>query len=162
MYTTECLCLGKCFLWRKSRWPHYWINCYLETCGCAPSASFWHGIMMVIKELYVVCICRDVCCHFGRRRNKPGKINILIKETVTRTGLLSKGCPHFKKCSFFEHCSKGLWPPPFYLNSCPILQGVFFKTRFCREWKFDIMYLLHPQISPSMPQKPLFMQISCC
>ena len=32
-----------------------------------------------------------------------------------------------KKCSFFEHCSKGLWPPPpFYLNICPILQGVFF------------------------------------
>ena len=35
-----------------------------------------------------------------------------------------------KKCSFFEHCSKGLWPPPFYLNICPILQGVFFKRVF--------------------------------
>ena len=33
-----------------------------------------------------------------------------------------------KKCSFFEHCSKG--PPPFYLNICPILQGVFFKRVF--------------------------------
>ena len=33
----------------------------------------------------------------------------------------------WEKCSFFEHCSKGLWPPPpFYLNICPILQGVFF------------------------------------
>ena len=39
-------------------------------------------------------------------------------------------------------------PPPFRLNICPILQ--------------DIMYLFHPQISPSMPQKSLFMQISCC
>ena len=31
----------------------------------------------------------------------------------------------------------------------------------CRVWKFDIMYLFYPQISPSMPQKFLFMQISC-
>ena len=35
-----------------------------------------------------------------------------------------------EKCSFFEHCSNGLWPPPFYLNICPILQGVFFYSVF--------------------------------
>ena len=67
-----------------------------------------------------------------------------------------------EKCSFFEHCSKGLWPPPLYLNICPILQGVFFKTRFWALKMVVIMYLFHPQISPSMPQKSLFMQISCC
>ena len=33
-----------------------------------------------------------------------------------------------EKCSFFEHCSKGLWPPPplFVWTSC----GEFFKKRF--------------------------------
>ena len=39
-----------------------------------------------------------------------------------------------KKCSFFLTLFKRpLTPPPFHLNICPILQGVFFKTRFCRE-----------------------------
>ena len=47
-----------------------------------------------------------------------------IMSIMLRDAILSK------KCSFFEHCSKGLWPPPFYLNICPILQGVFFKRVF--------------------------------
>ena len=31
---------------------------------------------------------------------------------------LREAIPGEKWC-FFEHCSKGLWPPPFYLNICP-------------------------------------------
>ena len=77
--------------------------------------------------------------------------------------LLHKGSHPLRKVQFFWTLFKRpLTPPPFRLNICPILQGVFFKMRFCREWKFDIMYLFHPQISPSMPQKSLFMKISCC
>ena len=73
---------------------------------------------------------------------------------------LHLGKPTFQKSAVFLNIvQKAFDPPPFYLNICPILQGVFFKTRF---WAFDIMYLFHPQISPSMPQKSLFMQISCC
>ena len=36
-----------------------------------------------------------------------------------------------KKCSFFFNIvQKAFDPPPFYLNICPILQGVFFKRVF--------------------------------
>ena len=39
----------------------------------------------------------------------------------------NKGCPPFKKVQFFWTLFKRpLTPPPFYLNICPILQGVFF------------------------------------
>ena len=62
------------------------------------------------------CSQHDVCrSWFERRQNRH----------CIRDAILSK------KCSFFVHCSKGLWPPPpFYLNICPILQGVFFKVYF--------------------------------
>ena len=58
--------------------------------------------------------------------------------------------PISKKCSFFEHCSKGLCPPPppFIWTFVLFCRGVFW-THF---WAFDIMYLFYPQISPSMPQ----------
>ena len=68
---------------------------------------------------------------------------------------LHKGCPPFKKVQFFWTLFKRpLTPPPFYLNICPILQGVFFKTRFCREWKFDIMYLFHPKFHHQCLKSP--------
>ena len=56
-----------------------------------------------------------------------------------------------KKCSFFEHCSKGLCPPPppLLFEHLSYFAGGIFWTRF---WAFDIMYLFYPQISPSMPQ----------
>ena len=43
------------------------------------------------------------------------------------TNIYLRDAPLWEKCSFFEHCSKGLCPPPppFYLNICPILRGVF-------------------------------------
>ena len=33
-----------------------------------------------------------------------------------------------EKCSFFNIVQKAFDPPPFYLNICPILQGVFFNV----------------------------------
>ena len=102
IYTTERLCLSECFLWRKSRWPH-WIHCYLLRHMWLPQQHlFWHGIMMVIKQVYVLCICQDVCCHFGRWRKKPGKINILNKETVMRTSLLSKHMERVRRADFLQ------------------------------------------------------------
>ena len=54
-----------------------------------------------------------------------GNIHWVWAFILIRDALLSE------KWSFFEHCSKGLWPPPpFYLNICPILQGVFFERVF--------------------------------
>ena len=42
-----------------------------------------------------------------------------------------KGSHPPRKVQFFLTLFKRpLTPPPFYLNICPILQGVFFKTRF--------------------------------
>ena len=40
----------------------------------------------------------------------------------------NKGSPPFRKVQFFLTLFKRpLTPPPFYLNICPILQGVFFE-----------------------------------
>ena len=42
---------------------------------------------------------------------------------------LHKGCHPFKKVQFFLTLFKRPFtPPPFYLNICPILQGVFFNN----------------------------------
>ena len=41
------------------------------------------------------------------------------------------GKPSFQKSAvFFNIVQKAFDPPPFYLNICPILQGVFFKRVF--------------------------------
>ena len=57
-------------------------------------------------------------------RREHWVVTLMRRNMMTiRDAILSK------KCSFFEHCSKGLWPPPpFYLNICPILRGVFFNN----------------------------------
>ena len=102
-----------------------------------------------------------VCCTIMRERSKP-------ETEVAPTNMFQasvhpsdkvRDAPLSKKCSFFEHCSKGLWPPPLLFEHLSYFAGGVFWTRF---WAFDIMYLFYPQISPSMPQKSLFMQISCC
>ena len=52
-------------------------------------------------------------------------------------GRMLLGKPSAKKSAVFLNIvQKAFDPPPLYLNTCPILQGVFFKTRF---WKFDKM-----------------------
>ena len=79
---------------------------------------------------------------------------------------LKLGMPSFKKSAVFLNIvQKAFDPPPLlfehlsYFAGGVFSCGEFFKRRFD---KFDIMYLFYPQISPSMPQKSLFMQISCC
>ena len=43
----------------------------------------------------------------------------------------SLGKPSFQKSAvFFNIVQKAFDPPPFYLNICPILQGVFFERVF--------------------------------
>ena len=62
---------------------------------------------------------------------------MLVNQQDEKAPTLGK--PSFQKSAVFLNIvQKAFDPPPFYLNICPILQGVFFKTRFCREWKFDI------------------------
>ena len=58
----------------------------------------------------------------------------ILREDVAR-GYKSingdKGSPPLRKVQFFLTLFKRpLTPPPFYLNICPILQGVFFKRVF--------------------------------
>ena len=72
---------------------------------------------------------------------------VVKSHFLDRNIAYTKGSHRQRKVQFFLT----LFKRP--LNICPILHGVFFKTRFCREWKFDIMYLFHPQISPSMLYK---------
>ena len=55
-----------------------------------------------------------------------------LSSDLTNLGPLGK--PSFQKsAAFLNIVQKAFAPPPLYLNICPILQGVFFKTRFCRE-----------------------------
>ena len=49
-----------------------------------------------------------------------------------------------------------------FITIKPSSSNVFWQTIYLDKWYNDIMYLFYPQISPSMPQKSLFMQISCC
>ena len=49
---------------------------------------------------------------------------------VVKVRIMSKGSPHFKKVQFFLTLFKRPLTPPFYLNICPILQGVFFERVF--------------------------------
>ena len=72
----------------------------------------------------------------------------------------SLGKPSFQKSAVFLNIvQKAFDPPPLLFEHLSYFAGGVFWTQF---WAFDIMYLFHPQISPSMPQKSLFMQISCC
>ena len=58
-----------------------------------------------------------------------GKLSRWIETLYDK--VLAKGCHPERKVQFFWTLFKRpLTPPPFYLNICPILQGVFFKTRF--------------------------------
>ena len=71
----------------------------------------------------------------------------------------SLGKPSFQKSAVFFNIVQKAFDPPLLFEHLSYFAGGVFWTRF---WAFDIMYLFHPQISPSMPQKSLFMQISCC
>ena len=85
-------------------------------------------------------------------------IKILSLNNNCKT-IISKGSRPFKKVQFFLTLFKRPLTHPLLFEHLSYFAGGVFWTRF---WAFDIMYLFHPQISPSMPQKSLFMQISCC
>ena len=55
-----------------------------------------------------------------------------LRRTNSACGLRSYlGMPPFQKSAVFLNIvQKAFDPPPFYLNICPILQGVFFKRVF--------------------------------
>ena len=121
--------------------------------GCVPKQLWWlWHIQCVLKTSFLNCRFPK-CAFFGTP--------CTFKWLGSAWSCLGLGKPSGKKSAVFLNIVQKAFcpPPPLYLNICPILQGVFFKTRF---WALKIMYLFHPQISPSMPQKSLFMQISCC
>ena len=80
---------------------------------------------------------------------------VKVSEAIFPT----KGSLRFKKVQFFWTLFKRPLTPPLLFEHLSYFAGGVFWTRF---WAFDIMYLFPPQFSPSMPQKSLFMQISCC
>ena len=55
---------------------------------------------------------------------------------LTAQTVLHLGMPPFQKSAVFLNIvQKAFDPPPFYLNICPILRGVFFKRIF-EHWKW--------------------------
>ena len=54
-----------------------------------------------------------------------------IARTLRSYSMTALGKPSFQKSAvFFNIVQKAFDPPSFYLNICPILQGVFFKRVF--------------------------------
>ena len=48
-------------------------------------------------------------------------LNLFVRQPHIREAIMRE------KCSFLNIVQKAFDPPPFYLNICPILQGVFFN-----------------------------------
>ena len=90
----------------------------------------------------------------------PGQLISHWSSIFYYNGTLGK--PSCKKSAVFLNIvQKAFDPPPFIWTFVLFCRGCFLK-RFWALKMVVIMYLFHPQISPSMPQKSLFMQISCC
>ena len=56
-----------------------------------------------------------------------------LRQGVSRMGdatIALRDAPFQKSAVFLNIVQKAFDPPPFYLNICPILQGVFFKRVF--------------------------------
>ena len=74
-------------------------------------------------------LSKNIILHYQIKKKGPAVLKRLVKfmsfcDKVTLRDAITR-----ENCSFFEHCSKGLWPPsPFYLNICHILQGVFLNA----------------------------------
>ena len=71
----------------------------------------------------------------SRKLGKKGTANAVTgckeDDIYDKDVKMSKGSHPARKVQFFFNIvQKAFDPPPFYLNICPILQGVFFKTRF--------------------------------
>ena len=117
------------FVWDafKMEIPFYWMNMNQVSTQTGKK-------MLSFIGLHTFCTVRRLAV-----------TEVWIQKAYFRLARIREA-PVSKKCSFLEHCSKGLCPPPpFYLNICPILQGVFFKTRFWAIKMVVIMYLFHHQ-----------------
>ena len=59
-------------------------------------------------------------------QSNPGRT-----ESKMEIEIMDLGMPSFQKSAVFLNIvQKAFDPPPFYLNICPILRGVFFKRIF--------------------------------
>ena len=115
-------------------------------------------VMSSICKWHMLEICLEVILTFLGLVKSPDLINDYHQNNFLEVFPWCLGKPSFKKSAVFLNIPQKAFDPPlppFVWTSCRICSE-------CREWKFDIMYLFYPQISPSMPQKSLFMQISCC
>ena len=67
---------------------------------------------------------------FVRPLDRGGTLRCCSRQQCGRGAFeAAKGSPHFKKVQFFFNIvQKAFAPPPFYLNICPILRGVFFNN----------------------------------
>ena len=81
-------------------------------CTQVASCTYTHGcwthiqIHLSLLDVYIIFIC-IYACHF---------------VPAIRDAPLSK------KCSFFEHCSKGLWPPPPFIWTFVLFCRGCFRT----------------------------------
>ena len=81
------------------------------------------------KKLFWFCLVTKVV-QCGGQIGEILEIPIFHSSFATFTPL---GKPPFQKSAVFLNIvQKAFIPPPFYLNICPILQGVFFKRVFAR------------------------------
>ena len=101
-------------------------------------------ICMVLKKLYLLYSLRgmahtSVPSQHTNSKKLPKHLivicfifnHITIYEAYMTLCKQGKGCPPLRKVQFFLNIvQKAFDPPPFYLNICPILRGVFFKRVF--------------------------------
>ena len=90
--------------YRGSGYPGTWTACYAVESGRGSRWKIW--------------------------KDKKGQFNQSeTREYYIQTCFL--GMPSFQKSAVFLNIvQKAFDPPPFYLNICPILQGVFFERVF--------------------------------
>ena len=105
-----------------------------------------HLCFQFFSDIYNYCSSADSLCFFGKRSyvacqafiywSTSSSCDDVITNTITTKTLTSArwklGKPSFQKSAVFLNIvQKAFDPPsPFYLNICPILQGVFFKRVF--------------------------------
>ena len=144
------------------KWSHMQcnVNERLQCKGSDPRIAF--------KKIPHVMYCTHSTSTFHRVLKEKKKGEIPKKRWMRTSGHIcfwktrverKLGMPSGKKSAVFFNIVQKAFDPPLLFEHLSYFAGGVFWTRF---WAFDIMYLFYPQISPSMPQKSLFMQISCC
>ena len=103
-------------------------------CKILPSHQSRAGLL---SDHPVIIVCSSTCLNDLVQKMAVNCVlfikaiaKYLFQISQTR-GKRNKGSRRFKKVQFFLTLFKRpLTPPPFYLNICPILQGVFFERVF--------------------------------